>query len=60
MVANPVLGARSLAFLVLGLGFLVRVIAFDNTRKDNVSDFYTRRVYLKLITPSLSWLCKYS
>ena len=48
---NSVSGMRSLAFLVLGLGFLARVIAFDNTRKDNVSTSYAGRVCLKLIAP---------
>ena len=35
-MATPVIGLRSLAFLVLGFGFLASVMAFDLTRKDNV------------------------
>lgn len=29
-------GSRSLLYLLLGLGLLTRVMAFDNTKKDNV------------------------
>ena len=56
-MATPVAGLRSLACLILGLGFLARVLAFDNTRKDNVRLEYNGKFQL-LILLAYSWLCK--
>ena len=38
--ASPFSGLRSMACIVLAMGFLAGVMAFDNSRKDNVSISY--------------------
>lgn len=56
-MATPVVGLRFLALLVLGLGFLARVLAFDNTKKDNVR-IHLCGSFLRLISQTYSWPCQ--